>query len=176
MFAVLKTGGKQYKVSENDVIIVEKLTAVPGDIIQFDQVLMISDNEMKVGDPLITGAAVLADVIEQTKNSHKDIITILNKYNCTTLISDISNKYTLKKKNFFLKYNRFLKSKKIKYAATDVVRDEQNLSKKNNKLIEYSKKNNNLLVTPHIAGLTIDSERKAAEITIDNLVKYFNAK
>ena len=50
------------------------------------------------------------------------------------------------------------------------------LSKKNNKLIEYSKKNNNLLVTPHIAGLTIDSERKAAEITIDNLVKYFNAK
>ena len=69
-----------------------------------------------------------------------------------------------------------LKSKKIKYAATDVVRDEQNLSKKNNKLIEYSKKNNNLLVTPHIAGLTIDSERKAAEITIDNLVKYFNAK
>ena len=69
-----------------------------------------------------------------------------------------------------------LKSKKIKYAATDVVRAEQNLSKKNNKLIEYSKKNNNLLVTPHIAGLTIDSERKAAEITIDNLVKYFNAK
>jgi large subunit ribosomal protein L21 len=68
MFAVLKTGGKQYKVSENDVIIVEKLTAVPGDIIQFDQVLMISDNEMIVGDPFITGAAVLADVIEQTKN------------------------------------------------------------------------------------------------------------
>jgi len=68
MFAVLKTGGKQYKVSKNDVIIVEKLTAVPGDIIQFDQVLMISDNEMIVGNPLITGAAVLADVIEQTKN------------------------------------------------------------------------------------------------------------
>jgi len=68
MFAVLKTGGKQYKVSKNDVIIVEKLTAVSGDIIQFDQVLMISDNELKVGDPLIAGAAVLADVIEQTKN------------------------------------------------------------------------------------------------------------
>ena len=68
MFAVLKTGGKQYKVSKNDVIIVEKLTAVSGDIIQFDQVLMISDNEMKVGNPLVAGAAVLADVIEQTKN------------------------------------------------------------------------------------------------------------
>ena len=68
MFAVLKTGGKQYKVSKNDVIIVEKLTAVSGDIVQFDQVLMISDTEMRVGDPLIAGAAVLADVIEQTKN------------------------------------------------------------------------------------------------------------
>ena len=68
MFAVLKTGGKQYKVSKNDVIVVEKLTAVSGDIIQFDQVLMISDNEMKVGNPLVAGAAVLADVIEQTKN------------------------------------------------------------------------------------------------------------
>jgi large subunit ribosomal protein L21 len=67
MFAVLKTGGKQYKVSKNDVIVIEKLTAVSGDIIQFDQVLMISDSEMKVGDPLIAGAAVLADVIEQTK-------------------------------------------------------------------------------------------------------------
>ena len=68
MFAVLKTGGKQYKVAKNDVIIVEKLTAVSGDIVQFDQVLMISDDEMKVGDPIIAGAAVLADVIEQTKN------------------------------------------------------------------------------------------------------------
>ena len=68
MFAVLKTGGKQYKVARNDVIIVEKLTAVSGDIIQFDQVLMISDDKMTVGTPLITGAAVLADVLEQTKN------------------------------------------------------------------------------------------------------------
>jgi large subunit ribosomal protein L21 len=68
MFAVLKTGGKQYKVAKNDVIIVEKLTALSGDIVQFDQVLMISDIEMRVGDPLIAGAAVLADVIEQTKN------------------------------------------------------------------------------------------------------------
>jgi large subunit ribosomal protein L21 len=68
MFAVLKTGGKQYKVSKNDIIIVEKLSAVSGDVIQFDKVLMISDGKMTVGNPLIAGAAVLADVIEQTKN------------------------------------------------------------------------------------------------------------
>ena len=69
-----------------------------------------------------------------------------------------------------------LKTKKVKYAATDVVRDEQNLSIKKNKLIEYSKKHNNLLITPHIAGLTIDSERKAAEISINNLINFFDDK
>jgi large subunit ribosomal protein L21 len=68
MFAVLKTGGKQYKVSKNDVIIVEKLTASAGDIVQFDQVLMISDNKVQVGTPVISGAAVHAEIIEQTKN------------------------------------------------------------------------------------------------------------
>ena len=69
-----------------------------------------------------------------------------------------------------------MKTKKVKYAATDVVRDEQNLSIKKNKLIEYSKKHNNLLITPHIAGLTIDSERKAAEISINNLINFFDDK
>jgi large subunit ribosomal protein L21 len=68
MFAVLKTGGKQYKVSKNDVIIVEKLTAVSGDIVQFDQVLMIGDDKIQVGAPTISGAAVHAEVVEQTKN------------------------------------------------------------------------------------------------------------
>ena len=77
MFAVLKTGGKQYKVSQNDVIIVEKLTAVDGDIIQFDQVLMIGDDKVHVGAPVISGAAVLAEVIEQTKN--KKVISFVKR-------------------------------------------------------------------------------------------------
>jgi large subunit ribosomal protein L21 len=68
MFAVLKTGGKQYKVSNNDVLIVEKLTATSGDIVQFDQVLMFSDGKAQVGTPVINGAAVHAEVIEQAKN------------------------------------------------------------------------------------------------------------
>ena len=69
-----------------------------------------------------------------------------------------------------------ISSKKISCAATDVVRNEQYLSKKKNKLIEYSKNNHNLLITPHMAGLTYDSERKAAEITIDNIKKFFYEK
>ena len=68
MFAVLKTGGKQYKVAKNEVIIVEKLSAAAGDIIEFDQIFMISDGKIEVGVPTISGAAVHAEVIEQTKN------------------------------------------------------------------------------------------------------------
>ena len=69
-----------------------------------------------------------------------------------------------------------ISSRQISCAATDVVRNEQYLSKKKNKLIEYSKNNHNLLITPHMAGLTYDSERKAAEITIDNIKKFYYEK
>ena len=67
MFAVLKTGGKQYKVSQNDVIIVEKLSAKAGDIVQFDKILMIGDEKVNVGVPSIEGAAVQAEVLQQAK-------------------------------------------------------------------------------------------------------------
>ncbi len=63
-----------------------------------------------------------------------------------------------------------LKNKKIKAAALDVVSNEQNILNKGHKLVEYQKYNDNLLITPHIAGLTIDSELKAAKEVI-NLVK-----
>jgi large subunit ribosomal protein L21 len=74
MFAVLKTGGKQYKVAKNEVMIVEKLSAVAGDIIEFDQIFMISDGKTEVGAPIISGAAVHAEVIEQTKKQKSYII------------------------------------------------------------------------------------------------------
>lgn len=64
MFAVLKTGGKQYKVQAGDVLRVEKLDAVAGDKIQFNDILMLGTT---VGAPLVAGAAVQAEVIEQIK-------------------------------------------------------------------------------------------------------------
>ena len=64
MYAIIATGGKQYKVSEGDVIKVEKLNAEPGDTVTFDQVVAISDNELKVaGD--VANANVAATVMEQ---------------------------------------------------------------------------------------------------------------
>jgi large subunit ribosomal protein L21 len=64
MFAVLKTGGKQYKVQAGDVLRVEKLDAVAGEKIQFNDILMVGTT---VGAPLVEGAAVQAEVIDQIK-------------------------------------------------------------------------------------------------------------
>ena len=67
MFAVLKTGGKQYRVAAGDVLRVEKLAAEAGEKVQFNDVLMIGGDSVTVGAPLIEGAAVQADVIDQIK-------------------------------------------------------------------------------------------------------------
>ena len=67
MFAVLKTGGKQYKVQAGDVLRVEKLDAIAGAKIQFNDILMVGGDTLTVGVPLVAGAAVQAEVIDQIK-------------------------------------------------------------------------------------------------------------
>ena len=67
MFAVLKTGGKQYKVQSGDVLRVEKLAADAGETVQFNEVLMVGGESTTVGAPLVAGAAVQAEVIDQIK-------------------------------------------------------------------------------------------------------------
>ncbi|MEM9426351.1 MAG: 50S ribosomal protein L21 [Pseudomonadota bacterium] len=64
MFAVLKTGGKQYRVQAGDVLRVEKLAAEAGEKVQFNEILMVGST---VGTPLVEGAAVQADVVDQIK-------------------------------------------------------------------------------------------------------------
>ncbi len=66
MYAVIATGGKQYKVSEGDVIRVEKLDVETGSAVTFDQVLAVSDGSLKVGAD-VAGATVSATVMEQGK-------------------------------------------------------------------------------------------------------------
>src|SRR5690554_7745825 len=68
MYAVIKTGGKQYKVQEGDIIRVEKLDAEQGSTVQFDEVLALSDDSgLKVGTPVVNGAVVEANVLGQGK-------------------------------------------------------------------------------------------------------------
>ena len=68
MFAVIKTGGKQYKVAEGDTIVVEKLDAEAGKDVEFDTVLMLGEGEsVTVGAPTVAGASVFGEVEEQTR-------------------------------------------------------------------------------------------------------------
>jgi large subunit ribosomal protein L21 len=96
MFAVIRTGGKQYKVAKDDVISVEKLTGEPGATVELGEVLMIGEGaEVTTGTPLLAGASVSATVVEQTrgpkiivfkkkrrhnyrrKNGHRQLQTVL---------------------------------------------------------------------------------------------------
>ena len=67
MFAVIETGGKQYKVSQGDVIYVEKLDAENGATVEFDVVAVSTDDGMKAGTPYVDGAKVSAEVIKTDK-------------------------------------------------------------------------------------------------------------
>ena len=67
MYAIIKTGGKQYKVSEGDLVRVEKLPYEVGDTVEFNQVLLVSGDEVKVGSPVIENAKVTATVEDQNK-------------------------------------------------------------------------------------------------------------
>ena len=67
MYAVMKTGGKQYRVKKGDVLRVEKLHADEGESVQFNDILMVDGDDAKVGTPLVDGAAVQAEVLSQMK-------------------------------------------------------------------------------------------------------------
>lgn len=67
MFAVMKTGGKQYRVTEGDILRVERLAAEAGETVQFNDVLMVGGETVRIGTPTVDGAAVQADVIDQVR-------------------------------------------------------------------------------------------------------------
>ena len=77
MYAVIKTGGKQYRVKPDDVLEIERLPGEAGDILEFDQVLLVAnDAGIEVGTPVISGALVAAELVEQTRG---DKIKIFKK-------------------------------------------------------------------------------------------------
>ncbi|MEM8772582.1 MAG: 50S ribosomal protein L21 [Pseudomonadota bacterium] len=69
MYAVVKTGGKQYRVSENDTLKVERLAGDAGEIVTLNSVLMVGDGgDVTVGEPLVDGAAVAAEIVEHARD------------------------------------------------------------------------------------------------------------
>jgi large subunit ribosomal protein L21 len=67
VFAVIRTGGKQYRVAPNDTIEIERIAGEPGDIVELGEVLLLGGDSPKTGSPLIAGALVAAEVMEQKR-------------------------------------------------------------------------------------------------------------
>ncbi len=82
MFAIIQTGGKQYKVNEGDIIFVEKLEVNEGDTVTFDQVFAVSkDDSFVAGTPCVAGATVTATVVKQGKGKKLHILKYKAKKN-----------------------------------------------------------------------------------------------
>jgi large subunit ribosomal protein L21 len=82
MYAVIKTGGKQYRVKEGSVLRVEKLDADAGDKIEFDQVLLVGEgSDVKVGAPLVAGSKVEATVQSQGRTRKIDVVKFKRRQN-----------------------------------------------------------------------------------------------
>ena len=82
MYAIIKTGGKQYKVAEGDEVIVEKLEVAEGDSVTFDEVLTIVDGEnVKIGTPKVEGAKVSGKVVKNGKGPKIRIFKFKHKTN-----------------------------------------------------------------------------------------------
>ena len=68
MYAIIETGGKQYKVEQGDVVFVEKLGVEEGETVTFDKVLVVGSDDVKVGTPYVDGASVEASVVKNGKD------------------------------------------------------------------------------------------------------------
>lgn len=78
-FAVIKTGGKQYKVKESDKILIEKLAKKEGEEFGFDEILLVANGELKIGQPKVEGASVLAKILEHGKGKKKIVFKYKSK-------------------------------------------------------------------------------------------------
>jgi large subunit ribosomal protein L21 len=82
MYAVFKTGGKQYRAGKGDTVKIEKLMAAEGDSVEFDQVLLVGEGDnVKIGAPLVSGSKVKAKVLIQAKDKKVDVIKFKRRQN-----------------------------------------------------------------------------------------------
>ena len=83
MYAVIRTGGKQYRVSKDDVIAIERLERNVGDTVKFDEVLMLGEDGKtpKIGAPTINGASVVAEVVDQNRADKVTVIKFRRRKN-----------------------------------------------------------------------------------------------
>lgn len=74
MYAVIESGGKQHRVSEGESLRLEKLDAATGDTVEFDRVLMLGGDEIRIGTPVVEGAKVTAEVVDHGRHAKVKIV------------------------------------------------------------------------------------------------------
>jgi large subunit ribosomal protein L21 len=119
MFAVIKTGGKQYRVAADDRLQIDRLPGETGDSVTFSDVLMLGgDGEAKVGAPLVSGASVLAEIVEQGRG-RKIIVFKKRRRQNSRRKNGHRQDYTLVKITDILAEGRSGKPRKAKAEATE---------------------------------------------------------
>lgn len=114
MYAIIATGGKQYKVSEGDIITIEKLGVEAGEKVTFDQVLVVGGDDLKVGDPTVAGATVEASVVKEGRAKKVIVYKYKRKPDITkrTDTDRLSHRLRLKRLTDNDSYNRLSEFKR----------------------------------------------------------------
>lgn len=147
MYAIIKTGGKQYRVQKDDVFKIEKINAEAGDTVTFDEVIAVGGDTLTVGTPFVEGTAVHAEVVEQGKNDK----VIIYKYKA---------KKDYRKKNGHRQPYTLVK-------VTDIVSGGQKTAaaeKQDDVKPSMSMKKEELLAIANEKGIEVSSKATKAEI------------
>lgn len=133
-FAIINTGGKQYKVSANDKLRIEKLPKNEGDSVEFNEVLLInSDKDMELGSPLVEGAKVEAKIVNQTKNKTVLIFKKRRRHNSRRKNGHRQKVSVIEITKIFGKGGKLLSEAKAK-AKTETKTKEKSTTKKSAQL------------------------------------------
>ncbi len=148
MYAIIETGGKQYKVQKDDILAVEKLSAKGGDKVQFNSVLLTGGKDVKLGDPLIKDAGVQATVIDQIKD--KKVVSFVKR----------RRKSSSKSKKGHRQQITLVKITEILESGADKTKVQEAKSGKGLKIDYVPKVNTNKKTEKIVAAAKVDSNKK----------------
>ena len=167
MYAVIETGGKQYRVQEGDVLTIEKLNVEAGDKVEFDKVLVLAkEGDLKVGAPYVEGAKVFGEVVENGKGQK----VIIYKYKAK---KDYRKKQGHRQPYTMVKIESLDGSAPKAAPAKAEVQAEETAESKTEKKISASMKKDELIAYANEHGIEVDEKATKAVIieTIEAAIK-----
>ncbi len=167
MYAVIETGGKQYRVQEGDVLTIEKLNVEAGDKVEFDKVLVLAkEGDLKVGAPYVEGAKVFGEVVENGKGQK----VIIYKYKAK---KDYRKKQGHRQPYTMVKIESLDGSAPKAAPAKAEVKAEETAESKTEKKISASMKKDELITYANEHGIEVDEKATKAVIieTIEAAIK-----